>query len=265
MKVIGFNAGQYGDLVACLAAVQGFKEVYPETKFTFAIGNKYGDCEPCFQNQPLIHSTHVWKSYDDWPVQADWDYIVTQKFDRVFDAMPKHHTSDWYYEKNLTEKMCLMNGVNIPQNIDISLHQWFPSITEFKDYVAISLVSSSTRKNISFQKSQELVNDLNKLGVKVLQLGLLTDRPFHNATQFYGNYFQAVQAMVSCKGLLTLDTGMSWFAAAYKRPVVGLYNYLDSSTTKTFEPPNVNAQYLSAKNCEDINNDTIIEAIKTIL
>ena len=43
IKAIGFNQGQYGDLVMNIIACKAFKQQYPNSHLTFGINKKYSD------------------------------------------------------------------------------------------------------------------------------------------------------------------------------------------------------------------------------
>jgi ADP-heptose:LPS heptosyltransferase len=266
MRAVGFNAGQYGDLVACLAACQSFKSIYPDSHLTFGVGNRYADCAKLFEDQDLIDNVHIWDSYNDWPNNNDLYFMNNKKFDKVFHAMPSHIEHDWFNKRTLPEEMCHMHGLPIPSNLNISLkiNKHINISNNYKGHIAVALSSSDQNKNISPYKQESLVNELLKIA-PVVQLGAIDEPKINGAIKCPLTYIESISAMLSSSLLISLDTGMAWFSAAYKHATVGLYtpvkSFIGCNNPKTFQPPNENAIYLESDCAENIDNKTILESV----
>jgi ADP-heptose:LPS heptosyltransferase len=271
MKAIGWNLGQRGDIVMNTVVARGFKEMYPNSHLTLGIYKEYADMAKLFLNHPYIDDVHVYDSYHDWPNDNDINFLKTSKFDKVYHGMPSHSRSDWYNHcKSQTEEACLMNNINPPKDLQCILSKWFDINQEYNNYVCISPFSSANKKDLSIEKCNEIVNFINSLGYHVLQLSAYNQPKLDNCTYLKTDYFNSVVNMLSCKALITVNTGMSWTASAYSHKVLGLYGidtwgYHGLKTSKVYEPINPNATYLSSENVNNIDMELIKDSIVKIL
>ena len=138
MKAIGFNQGQYGDLCINLIACKAFKRDFPNSKLYFGINKKYQSIKDIFLFNDLIDDIYIWDSYNEWPSQNDINYIEDQKFDLVFNPMPKHSKKNWYIDYHQTQEVCLMHGLEPPENLQINLNKYFKTERN-KKFVAVNL------------------------------------------------------------------------------------------------------------------------------
>ena len=264
MRAIGFNAGQYGDLAMNLVACRALKESVADCHITLGIGNKYADCKEAFLNNPYIDAIHIWDSYDGWPKDADKEYLKEQKFDHVFNAMPKVHYNLWYTQWHQTTEVCLMHGLRPPVNLEIHLNRYWPKIDKYKEYVAISSFTSfGESKSISIDKTKRIIDYIHKLGLKTIHLNG-PGEPDLGIEKSDCSYFESIKIMTSCKFLLSADTGMSWFASGYKQKVLGLYGYEYypyCKTSKNWQPINESAIYLEARHANLVEDDAIFSKI----
>ena len=264
MKAIGFNAGQYGDLAMNVVAAGVLAEIHPECKLTFAIGNRYADCEGAFRFQKNIDSTYIWDSYNTWPAPTDLKYMEEKKFDLAFNAMPIHPDPQWYLKRHQTEEVCYMHGLPPPRSRKINLQKYWPSEGReniYKNYVYITREGSFENKKVSVSQFTEVEKFLTSKGLSIIT-------PYADKIEKHLSYFDSIRIMTACKFLITVDTGMCWFASAYNIPTVGLYGYEfypGATTSKNWQPENPNAIYLEDKRVRDIDPERIIEAIKLLL
>ncbi len=266
MKVIGFNAGQYGDLAMNMVAVREFVTNNPDCDFTFAIGDKYKDCADVFRNSPLINRVHIWDSYNQWPSDKDKEFLDKSKFDKVFDAMPRHKESDWYLRRHQTQEVCHMHGLPIPSNTQIELPHIKTEVR--KNLITIAgFTSFGSAKSIPVETLKTVCIDLKKLGYSSLQLAV-KDEPDISATyRVEVSYMTAIQYMLSSRALICADTGMCWMASGHKHPVVGVYGYSfypGATTSKNWQPTNPNAFYLEEKHASEIDAESIIDTVRLI-
>lgn len=267
MRILGFNAGQYGDLAMCVTACQLLKENL-DCHITFGIGDKYADCKEAFLNNPYIDDIHIWDSYDGWPKENDRKYIEDSKFDKVFDAMPKHFYDFWYTKWHQTEETCRMHGLPPPKSSQIYLNKYWENIDKYKDYVAVScLTSFGASKSIDIIKIKKIIEYIHSKGLKTIHLNG-PNEPDLGIEKSNCSYFESIKIMSSCKFLLTADTGMNWFASGYKQKVLGLYGYKYypyCSTSKNWQPTNENAIYLEAEHANNVDNELIFSSIDSII
>lgn len=249
-----------------MVALRQFKSMYPDSEFTFGIGNKYADCQLLFDRSPLVSRIHIWDSYENWPTQKDKDFVEEEKFDKVFEAMPRHKEHDWFLKRHQTQEVCHMHGLPIPEDTQIE----FPPLkTEVREnLIAISgFTSFGSSKSLSVDTLKTICLELKKVGYDTLQLAVKGEPEIGATYRIEASYVSAVKYMLSCKALLCADTGMNWMASGFKHPVVGLYGYSfypGSTTSKNWQPTNPNALYLESNHVSGIPTDAIISAVRSL-
>lgn len=251
ITAIGFNSGQYGDLCMNMIACRAFKEKYPDSCLTFGINKKFKEILPLFFYNELVNDYHLWDGYNNWPTQEDQDYLADSKFDIVYNPMPKHVILDWYNYYHQTEEVCKMHGLEPPKDLQIRFNRWFPLDNKYKDYVAISPFTKwGIEKDINYHNIFDIIGVVhNDLKLKMIHISGPDDHSISDIERTQCNYFESVKIMLSCRALITADTGMSWVASGYQQKVLGLYKLIPSyrgmKHTKFIEPVNPNATYLS--------------------
>ena len=204
MKIIGFNAGQYGDLAMQTICCRAVKQLYPNSKLTFAIGDKYISCKNLFLNQDFIDDIHIWDSYNEWPKQKDIEFLKSSNYDLIFNAMPPTYPN-WYDYHHQVEAVCLTHGLPIISN-KLFLNKWFDTNPYYSNYVSLAgFTSFGSKKNISIEKLNQIISYLkNTYNLKVLNLIGPNDPHLEDCDNFYGSYFDSVKLMLSTKFLISL-------------------------------------------------------------
>jgi ADP-heptose:LPS heptosyltransferase len=265
MKIIGFNAGQFGDLAMQTICCRSVKRLYPNSKVTFAIGNKYESCKDLFLNQDFIDDIHIWDSYNEWPNQNDIQYLKNSNYDLIYNAMPATYPN-WYDFHHQVDAVCLTHGLPIISN-QLYLNKWFETDNEYSDYVSLAgFTSFGDQKNISITKLNKIIAYIkNKYNLKVLNLIGPNDPTLKDCENFHGSYFESVKLMLSTKFLISLDTGLIWYASCYNHPALGLYGYdfypCKNMTSKNWQPVNQKAIYLENNHPENIDINLIYNKI----
>lgn len=267
MRAIGFNAGQFGDVVMGLVAARAHKQKFPDSKLTLGIAKKYSAISPIFHGNPLIDDVHIWEGYNDWPAPDDSIHISRERYDKVYNAMPHHTSAFWYLQRHQTAELCLMHGLNPPDNLKIDLVRKSGN-RRFGKAVALSLFGETrgAEKSIKMEQAHFIVETVEKLGYMPIQLGLIGEPRI--CSRFIGPFEQSIETMLACDALITVDTAMAWIASGYSMPTVGLYGYEYypmAKTAKNWQPVNPNAIYVESGKVSDIIPERIEEAIKSIL
>lgn len=270
MKAIGFNQGQIGDLAMNLIACRAFKERYPESHLVFGINKKYESCAPIFLNNKLIDEIKIWENYDNWPSDADRNFILENKFDIVFNPMPQHQDEMWYMNEHHTSAVCKMHGLHTPDNLQIELNPWFNHNEQYKNFVAFTTFSSAGKvRDIPKDVSNKIINYLHEIGFKTIQLGLAShDKLNTTLPALGGSIFDDVKIAKSCRLVVTADTGMNWIMSGYKSKVLGLYSsksYPHLAPLENRTPINPNAKYLQADYIENIDFEQIKLSLNELL
>ena len=173
-KAIGFNAGQYGDLIISTAAAKVFKERFPDSELTLGISKNFSEISPLFYNHLYFDNIHIWEGYNNWPSDIDKKYLEFKKYDIDFNAMPQHTRNDWYNYHHFTQVICLSHGFEPTENLQCNLTKWFDTIPGYENYIALSVFpgyGASNGRTFSVEKLNELVDNIHKLGYKTILIG----------------------------------------------------------------------------------------------
>lgn len=267
MKAIGFNQGQYGDLCMCTVACRAFKRDFPDSILYLGINKRYESIKDIFLHNNYIDKIHIWDQYDGWPSEIDKLNIINEKFDKIFDPMPKHTTDLWYLQNHQTKELCLMHDLKPPEDIQVSLNKYF-EVDRNKKTVAINMFAETRAedKTPSIKKAKEIISLLKSLNYRPVQIGLPNQEQICE-DRFIGTFIDTVKFVLSCDFLLTVDSAMSWIASGYSFPTIGLYSYTYypmSYTARNWQPINPNAVYLEDKRIDEIEIDKVASAIRVL-
>lgn len=266
MKAIGFNQGQFGDLCMNIVACKAFKKKYPNSSLTFGINKKYESISPIFLKNKFIDNIHIWDGYDDWPKINDINYLNNNNYDIVFHPMKKLRPN-WQTVRHQTEEVCLVHGLEPPENLQIELNQYFNIKNNYKKYVSICAFGATDphKKNLSENAIDKICELIKGNGYKPLFFQAkykdydVIDLPF----------FEAIKVMLSTKFLISIDSALLWIASGYKFPSIGIYNKnyysnYGATTSINWQPINPNAIYYESESMGYINLDFLEKSIKLI-
>ena len=261
MKVIGFQSGQFGDLIMSQPLCGTVKKMYPNSQFTLGIGNKFKQAMDIFRNNRSIDKIHIWDSYDDFPQGRDVDYLKQEKFDIIYHPNPIIKDKLWFRHKYIIDEW--RNCYELPPD-DNTIKLNFPrkNYSEYSDHVALSLFSwfDNSPKSLTWEQIQEINNFLLQKGYKTLQIGLPSEKNIGTTSRFIGNYTESASAILSCKFLISIDTSYVWLASAFNFPTLGLFGFkmFDmANTSKNWQAINTNATYIEADKASNIKIEDI--------
>jgi ADP-heptose:LPS heptosyltransferase len=268
MRVIGFNAGQRGDLIINTVACKAAKQKWPDCHLTFGIGKPYEDMALLFKNHPYIDDIHIWESYDEF-TKGDMDYLLDMNFDHIFNPMPKIRNPNWFNETHQTVEVCKMHYLEPPDDLSCYLNPWFASDEKLDKTVCINPWTAHGPKNMLNDRWESIIQFLQNRGYRVIQLSSDNQETVGKAlrTPPHTSYFEAVQILLKTKLLISLDGSMAWTCSAYQHPMLGLYgiHYQGQICSKSYQPINFNAGYLEAQHANDISMDAIFERLDKML
>lgn len=268
MKIIGFNAGQYGDLVMNTVACRAAKQQWPDCYLTLGIGKPFEEIAPLFKNHPHIDDIHIWESYNGL-TDGDKKYIDEQKFDKVFNPMPYHKNLNWYNEVDCqTAEVCRMHDLEPPEDLSCYLEKYFFPRQLSWDFICISPFTAHEPKNMDMTRWIQIIKYIKNKGIDVCQLSSPNDpQLFGTFINSDRSYFGSVKALLASRFLITLDGGLNWVSSAYKHPTLGLMgrHYPNQISSKSYQPINLNAQYLEAAHANDIEMELVFEKINEML
>ena len=265
MKAIGACAGQVGDIIMGTVFARAHKQKYPESHLVCGIADKYGFTAPLLEENEFYDSVHIWDGYNDWPTASDRLHIAQSEYDIVYNAMPQHTEPFWYLHRHQTAEMCLMHGLEPPENLQASL-----SVNGEREnnIIALSLfgVTRGEEKSCSVEQGKQIVELIRKLGYKPVQIGLV-DEPSICEDRFLSTLQGTAEFVKKSAALITIDTAMAWIASGFSHPTIGLYSYKYypmATTAKNWMPVNPNAIYLESNSVSNIISEKIEAAIKQL-
>lgn len=271
-RYLGFNAHRYGDLFINLVACRILKKIDPDSHLTFLINGNYRAAAPLFLDQLDIDKIHITHNPVGGFDEKDIEWIKTQRFSYIFNPM-QDHRDQWWFHRNQPLECAYMHNIPIPKDETgkLKLNRWFDLKSEFKEWVTIQAFAGSydpnNKKQLSPERAQQIVDLLIKRGYKVLQLGVSSEHKLIGTTRIQNDYFEMIRDMLSCKLLITTDSGTAWAASCYDHPTLGLYSheYYGKDRIGAIQPLNPNAIYLDAGNVNEIPLHMIDTALSKLL
>ncbi len=257
-----------------LVAIRTLKRIDPDAHFTFLLNGNYRAAAPLFIDQPDIDQIHITHSPIGDLDETDLKWLGQGRFHHVFSLMADHNHSDpWWFKRNQPQEVNYIHGIPIPadEKGKLSLNRWFNINDSLRGYVALQAFAGSydpaNKKQLSPTRAQEVVDLIVARGYKVLQLGLTTEVKLVNTLRVDNDYFNMIRDMLSCKALVTTDSGTAWGASCYDHPTLGLYShsYYGKDRVKAIQPLNPNAIYLDADNVNEIPLHYIEASLDSLL
>jgi hypothetical protein len=272
VKALGFNQGQIGDLVMQVVLCKQFKRNHPNSHITFSVNKKYENCKDLFKKNKHIDEIKIWDGYDDFPKETDIDFLKkkSKNYDYIFDPMSCHKDNQWYTKTHHIQAFSNNHGLGKIKDLKIDLEQWFDLNPKYKDCVCITAFSSAEGvRDIPKDFANKIIEHIHSLGFKTIQLGLKTHQRLNTTYgPIGGTVMEDVIVALSCKMLLTTDTGMNWIMSGYNQNVLGLYSncsYPIPAPLYNRTPINPNGLYLEADRVENINLQMIKGYISKLL
>jgi len=182
--------------------------------------------------------------------------------------MPPHTQEHWYVNYHQTEEACLVHGLKPPENLQVDLHQYFPTERN-KKHVALNLFAETRgdAKTPNLEQAQKISDLIKSKGYTPVQIGL-PDQPQICEKRFAGSFFDSIKFTLSCDFLFTVDSAMAWIASGYSFSTLGIYSYSyypHVTTAKNWQPINPNARYIEKDKISNITLDTISEEIDKMI
>lgn len=270
MKAIGFVQGQYGDLCMATVAAKSFKKRYTDSHLTFGINKKFESISDLFLHNKYIDDIHIWDKYDGWPSEADTQFLKDGKYNLLYHPMPPHTSNNWYLERHQSDEMCVRYGLDVLGDNRVYLNDYFSNGKETSDHIAVSLIGnvSGNSKSYSLDDATRFCKFIEKhFGLKTIQIGHHTD-PLYASEKFAGSFKESAKLVIESKLLVTVDTCWAWISSGYEKKTLGLYSYNyypHAKTSKNWQAINSNAIYLEADLLQNIEKETIKNAISKLL
>jgi ADP-heptose:LPS heptosyltransferase len=272
-KIGGMHLGLYGDIAMSTFCAEVIKKHHPDSVYTAFVGKSYKEIAPLLLNHASIDSIHICDSPKDAFSEKDLEWIAQNKFDAVFNPMQDHdHSYPWWMYRHQVLETAFMHGIPIDGEIGkINLNRWFDA-KDNSSYIAFApfpafYAGLENNKALKIARAQEIVDLINSLGYKVLQVGHPNEPTLEWTYKCNTDYFGSVKEILGCKMMIMGDSGLNWVLSGYDFPLIGLYSndYYGLDYIKNIQPINKNAIYLSERNLNEIPIDSIEKSIKTLL
>jgi ADP-heptose:LPS heptosyltransferase len=274
-KILATHHGLRGDLAINVPAIERLKKKYPNILIDMPIHKQFADMSPLFLNHSAINSAFITDDYEKFPNEKDKIMLMKRGYSHILNPMKRHLDDRWWASMHQTTAVLFdyTEGEEILPESErqINLTKWFdvPVLTKTVAFAPFAgyAYNINNDKMLSINMAQKIVDFLISKGFKVLQLGGSNEPMLKNATPFQvGTYFDSVRHMLGCNFLIHTDTGMGWYASAYKHKQLGLYGhrYYGKDNVKNIQPVNPNSLYLDAATVAEIEFDKITEAIEKI-
>lgn len=270
MKILGLLHGQIGDQFILLPLIKHIKKLYPNCIYTANINKKYKIVTPVLQEFcPYIDNFYTSDEYEHFPNSKDLEFLSQEKFDIVYNPMASPKDHNWFLKFHQTSLE--FNTFDfIPETNDgyqINLVKPYETKRDKKMICFAPFAGSyswGNDKQLTLIRAQELVNEIQKLGLKIIQIGDKNEPKLENTIKPDQNYLSTVKANLETCLYIGTDTGMTWCMSGFQFPTIGLYsdNHYGKKYIKNIQPINPNSIYLSENNVNEIPMEQIIESIK---
>lgn len=269
-KILGLAHGQLGDQFIQLPLIEYIKKLNYNPIYTANINQKYKIVIPVLQEFcPYIDHYYTSSEYENFPDEKDKEFLNKENFDAVFHPMPRHKQNDWMFHRHQTAEIFGMYNLKYfdPNGYQINLISPYKTKRDKKMICFAPFAGSyswGNAKQLTLIRAQELVNEIQKLGLKIIQIGDKNEPKLENTIKPDQNYLNTVKTNLETCLYIGTDTGMTWCMSGFQFPTIGLYSdsYYGKKYIKNIQPINPNAIYLSENNVNAIPIEQIIENIK---
>ena len=264
MKICGFNAGLFGDLILNTTLCKTVKELYPDSQLTFCWHRDYANILPLFYNHPNIDNFHILegKNMDDYPCQKDLDFYRKENFDIIYTPLPQHLDNFWYRHTHMADEIHNFYNLPHPTNKQAFLNKWFNLLDGYDKVVTASVFASGNHPNqlartFSLNKIIEIFDNIEKLGYRIIRLDTRFEAQLEEkypASKL--SILDATKTMLSSKLHITCDTSFAHIASAYSHNTVSWTQY------EAYNYINPNGYCFVSGEINNISIEEVIEKIK---
>lgn len=222
------KTGGYGDLLVARMMFQDIKQIDSELEITFAVPNIY---KQVVQNHPFIDNVV------DCTKINDEDFLALYNITNICSAYEALHGKNT--NKNRSDIWADHIGIKLKNH-----NMFLPKYTEYEDKI------KSYFKKQGYQEGQKIIafapnsavpirnlNDniikyiLEKLYREDIFVFIINSLPLLNYSNIpfcRGSNFNEAMALVDiCDAVISTDTGTLHCACGYKKPTIGIFNYVN--------------------------------------
>ena len=293
IKIWGVRSGMIGDMIMALPILNYAHLLYPNSYKYWVIGRRFSQAAPLFINHPMIDKIHILKSPEALTYFDDIN--ICKSCDIQIDITPQHPDGIpavncfWWNKYNLCEETFRMAGLDVDKYRKMpevlkkpKLEPWF-SIDRYDNTIAIwpfAAYGKEPGRSPSLKYVTSLIRYIMGMGYNVRLFGhpndpkLKTEFPNY-ADKYqdfsYLSFFDQIKMSLGCNVCINTDSGSGWVLGAYgMRQISLLTNHAPNHTENllSFAPENYksnNINLFSESNCDNINQELIIESIKKLI
>lgn len=283
-KIFGIRPSLIGDSIMSLPILNYLELKYPDSYKYFTIAGKCSQSAPLYLNHPLIDKIYI---LDKEEGVSDKDKSIINNCDIVFNLFPQHPDGIpcvncwWWNHYNCVEETWRMAGLpleeyhKLPKNDKYpKLYRWFKTERLNNTIVIFPFAGyyNENTRNPSINWWNKMVLEINKKfpEKKILHCGYFTEPTLEGKVQKLTNlaYFEQIKLALGADCVIGTDSGTSWVIGAYGHPQVTLLtNHAPKHNQNLlafapFNYKNNNINIFATNGCDNINYDTILEAIK---
>lgn len=275
-KILFGHHGRYGDIIIGVPSTKLLKQLIPDSKVFVNINKQYKDISPLVKNN-YIDDIFISDEYENFPNEADKSELSCRGVDIFFHPMQTRlDESDWWIKRHQVIDCAYHYGLPNWEECSnkIDLIKWWIDEDKFNKTIAFHATPANydknNKKSFTREKSQELVNEIIKLGYTVLQVGAAGDSKLDNVIKIDTDFFGSIKNILRCDLFLGGDSGLTWALSGYNFTVLACYSndyYVRNGINyiHNIQPVNPNALYLQSNNVNNIPNEIIIDKIKQMI
>jgi len=260
--------GQIGDIVMFTATARRLKELFPRSRITFAVSERYREAGELVAGLPYIDRLFVTRLYfgrltpplfqpweRGWPVdfRGDDEVAEQRRHDLVLETRPRHRRERWWEHAHQVEETAHMIGV--PGPVDLRTEVVIPPGTRIPPEWREKLVfhndpSIDPTKAWPWEHARAFLRGFAPGEV------ILLGRPgpeMPGVLDLRGRtpLAQAAAIIAACRAYVGIDSGLMWIAGSLQVPVVGLYGTSYIAAYDAIQPVNPRAKYLQTEGTLD--------------
>lgn len=281
VKIYTGILGQIGDIVMFTPTARRLKELFPNSRITFAVSRKYREAGGLVAGLPYVDRLFVVENYFErmpgtlapawfagWPVDLRGDDEVEEqrRHDLVFETRPRYQRMPWWEHAHQVEESA--NRIGVPGPIDLQTEIAIPPATRIPQGAGGKIVihndpAISKEKAWDWDSLRLLVHRIGPENVVLVGgPGPAVDGVFDLRGKT--TLAEAAATIAECDCYVGIDSGLMWIAASLQVPTVGLYGTTYVPAYGAIQPRNPNADYLQAEGALDkISVEAVLRCVRS--
>jgi ADP-heptose:LPS heptosyltransferase len=287
LRIYSGILGQIGDIILFTATARRLKELFPNSRLTFAVSARCREAGELVAGLSYVDRLFITQHYFErltaplvplweagWPVDVRGDDEVWEqrRHDLVFETRPRHAGPRWWEQRHLVAETAAMVGVPGLRDLrtEVALPPHAVAPPEARGRIVLhNDPAIDPRKEWPWEHVCAVVAALEPETV-VLLGGTPRHADAHapGALDLRGRTTLAEAAAIirDCRCYVGIDSGLMWIAASLQVPTVGIYGRSYVPACEAFQPVNPRAIYLNANGSPGlVSPAAVLEALGKLL